>query len=493
MLEMKIKKRLWQVALALLLAAVVGSNFNPLSTQAATTQTDATTQRELTFTNGEVQLSGTLYVPAGEGPFPATVMMHGAGPDTREPYISDAEMLVNHGIAAFIFDKRGTGDSTGNWRRSTLDDLMADGLAAVALLESQAQIDPAKIGILGSSQGAWLAPFMAARSDEIAYLIQVTGSATSLAKQEMWDDGNSLKALGFSDLAIETQMKALHLLYSSRGLIQRGILPLDHLWFVHYDPSLDPATAWPDVQVPALILFGGQDSTVPTADSLQIVQDALAQNGHAASRIVVFPDLAHALGGSSRNQNAAYVALVGGWIHTVTNEAEMPEMPFPDTHAPSTDLRWYGVGASPTPIYATAPFQLPLILVFLLTFVIAIIVSLLPWVKVGGALLRLALGLLGVTNALLLVGLLNAINYLLNADADAASPHVPLRDWLFPLGWLSILLLGLLVYAWQKTRVAGQHVNGQRGVGRSLVVFIAVVAFIFIPFLAYWEVFSGRY
>lgn len=495
--------RLWQLALAFLLTAVVGSSLMPLPIQAATMpaarpQAEAIVVRELAFTNGDVQLSGTLYLPSGAGPFPAAVLMHGAGPDSREPYIPDAEMLVSHGIAAFIFDKRGTGDSTGDWRRSSLDDLMGDGLAAVALLQAQPEIASDKVGLLGVSQGAWLSPFMAARSDAVAFIIQVTGSATSLAAQEMWDDGNSLQELGFSDLAIATQMKALHLLYSSRGLIQRGILPLDHLWFVHYDPTLDPATAWPQVRVPVLSLFGGQDSTVPTVESLQIVQDALAQNGDPQSRVVVFPDLGHALAG--RNQNAEYTALVGGWIQAVTNGpengtgngtgngTEMPPMPFSATYTPPAGLRWYGVGAGTTPFYATAPFQLPLILIFLLTFVVAVAVSLLPWVKLGGTLSRLAMGLLGITNTVLLVGLLNAINFLLNADADAASPPVPLGNWLMPLGWLSVITLGLLAYAWQRTQS-----TRRQGAGRALVIVILVVAVAFIPFLAYWEVFSGRF
>lgn len=450
------------------------------------TANDVTT-RELTFANGDVQLAGTLYLPAGDGPFPAAVIMHGSGPDTRIPYILDAEMLAGGGIAAFIFDKRGTGQSGGDWERASLDDLMGDGLAAVALLQSQPETDPAKVGLVGSSQGAWLAPFMAARSDQVAFFVQITGSATPLANQEMWDDGNSLKALGFSYWAIETTMKASHLLYSSRELIRRGILPLGDMWFVYYDPTLDPANVWPDVQVPALVLYGGKDRTVPTQTSLTIVKQTLVQNGHPASRIVVFPERGHALGGPSRNQDRAYSTLVTGWIKAVTQGQSVPAMPFPDTYTPADGLRWYGIGANPTPWYATAGFHLPLILAFLLAFIIAALASLLPWVKVGGGLPRLVLGLTGVANTFLLAGLLFVIYYLLNADAEAASPVIPLSGWLFPLAWASVILAAGLAYLWRKT-----HGKSGSGFGRAVFTFAMLAAWGFILFLAYWGVFGGR-
>jgi dienelactone hydrolase len=480
-------KLILRLSLGILLVSFCWSSIVPATVHSGARSANDYATRELTFTNGDVQLAGTLYLPEGDGPFPAAVMMAGSGPDSRAEYVPDAEMLSGGGIAAFIFDKRGTGVSTGDWRRSSLDDLMADGLAAIALLQDQPEIDPAKVGIIGSSQGAWLAPFMAARSDQVAFLIQITGSATPLANQEMWDDGNSLKARGFSDRAIRMEMKALHLLYSSRGLIQRGILPLGDLWFVTYDPTLDPADAWPDVDVPALVLYGGKDGTVPTQTSLGIVKEVWAQHGDPASRIVVFPDKGHALGGGSRNQDEAYASLVTGWIEAATNGEPVGTMPFPDSYTPTDNLRWYGVGANPTRWYATVYLQLPVILVFLVAFVAAVVASLLPWVKLGGALPRLVLGLAGAVNTFLLAGLLLAINYLLNADAESASPAVPMGGWLFPLAWTSVVLAVALAYAWIRTRS-----ESGRGFGRAVLTFVALAAWGFILFLAYWGVLGGR-
>jgi len=74
-----------------------------------------------------------------------------------------------------IFDKRGVGASTGDWRVATLEDLAADGAAAVAFLRGQPRINSARIGVHGHSQGATIAPIVAARSS-VAFVI---GSAAA--------------------------------------------------------------------------------------------------------------------------------------------------------------------------------------------------------------------------------------------------------------------------------------------------------------------------
>ncbi|MGD8820874.1 MAG: alpha/beta fold hydrolase [Anaerolineae bacterium] len=447
-------------------------------------------QRDVTFGNGDITLTGTLVLPQGEGPFPAVVILHGSGPETRAPYTPDAEMLVEGGIAALIYDKRGTGGSSGDWRLASLDDLVADGLAAVHFLQDQPEIAADQVGILGSSQGAWLAPFSAARDDGVSFLVQITGSATPLANQEMWGTGNALSGLGFSERAIETAMKAQHLLYSARPLIQRGVLPLGDLWFVYYDPYLDPADAWSQVHVPALVLYGGQDPTVPGRTSLELVRSFWAEQGHPASRIAVFPQASHALGGASRNDNAAYSELVTSWIQAVVQGERIPEVHSSVSDIPAGPLRWYGTGASPTPWYATAGIQLALVLAFLLVSLLAILLSLIPSTGLRlpglGVLPRVVLGLTGIVNLFLVVGLLLIVNYLLNADATSASPIIPLGAVLPPLSIVSLVLALLLVYvtfrAWRS--------RSWSGLVHILYTICAFVALVFVPFLSYWNLFA---
>jgi predicted nucleic acid-binding Zn ribbon protein len=73
-------------------------------------------QREVEFGDGEVSLSGTIVLPASEDPHPGVVIVHGSGPLTRRVPRYMAELFAHRGIAALVYDKRGTGESTGEWR-----------------------------------------------------------------------------------------------------------------------------------------------------------------------------------------------------------------------------------------------------------------------------------------------------------------------------------------------------------------------------------------
>lgn len=77
-------------------------------------------EKEVRFSNGEITLSGTVYLPSKTGPHPAVVFIHGDGPDIREGYRFFAELFARRGIAALIYDKRGTGASTGDWQSHDL-------------------------------------------------------------------------------------------------------------------------------------------------------------------------------------------------------------------------------------------------------------------------------------------------------------------------------------------------------------------------------------
>jgi uncharacterized protein len=108
------------------------------------------TTEDVRFANGAATLAGSLDIAKGPGPFPAVIFLHGAGPEIRwgaSRFFAD--YFARRGIAALIYDKRGTGQSTGDWRTADFNDLAGDTLSAVRLLKNHARIDPKKIGIYG--------------------------------------------------------------------------------------------------------------------------------------------------------------------------------------------------------------------------------------------------------------------------------------------------------------------------------------------------------
>ena len=115
---------------------------------------------EVAVPHGDVVLAGTLTLPGGPGPHPAAVLVTGRGPHDRDetlgphrPFRLLADTLARAGVAVLRTDDRGVGGSTGSLAGATYDDLVGDTLAAVALLRSRPDVDPARVGLIGHSGG----------------------------------------------------------------------------------------------------------------------------------------------------------------------------------------------------------------------------------------------------------------------------------------------------------------------------------------------------
>lgn len=146
---------------------------------------------DVRFSNDDVTLSGTLVLPQSNGPHPAVVFIHGSGPQTREGVKVFAERFVSHGIAGLVYDKRGEGYSTGEFPDdliSSFNDLANDAIAGKLFLEERSDIDSARIGFWSYSQGEWLAPLAATRSNGIAFVVCVGGPKLTVGRTvfELW-------------------------------------------------------------------------------------------------------------------------------------------------------------------------------------------------------------------------------------------------------------------------------------------------------------------
>lgn len=154
------------------------------------------------FANGAVTLSGGLLMPSARerrpGHFPAVVMIPGAGPATfDEPaFRVHANAFVRAGFAVLLFDKRGSGRSTGDLDTSDYDDLAADVAAAVRVLRARPEVAPGKVGLLGRSEGGWVGTQAAGRDPAIAFVIMSSGSAIAPLGQTLFYTRNALRAHG---------------------------------------------------------------------------------------------------------------------------------------------------------------------------------------------------------------------------------------------------------------------------------------------------------
>ena len=304
-------------------------------------------ERDVSFQNGAVELRGTLIVPAAAGRHPAVVFLHGSGPVTREGARPYAEEFAAIGVAGLVFDKRGSGASGGSWTTSSLDDLAGDGLAAIAYLKTQPEIDPARIGFWGVSQAAWVATRATARSGgDVAFMVLISGGGASPRESELFSYEQEFEKAGLTaaELSDARGLVDAYLAFLATGegrpaLVARlaglregrlsplaeqidGILPSDEnrtnwSWVAAWDPAEDTAT----ITCPVLLMFGDRDTSHPTDVSVRKWKDGLKQAGNDAVTLVVFPGAGHGIRmrdgftGKGRPPFAdGYADLMLGWL-----------------------------------------------------------------------------------------------------------------------------------------------------------------------------------
>ncbi|MGH9464530.1 MAG: alpha/beta hydrolase family protein, partial [Thermoanaerobaculia bacterium] len=133
---------------------------------------------EVRVRTGEVELAGTLTLPAGSGPFPAIVLLSGSGAQDRDgailghrPLAVLADALARRGVAALRCDDRGVGGSAGSLGAATTEVLAGDALAAVDFLSARSDIGAGRVGLLGHSEGGLVASLAASRRPEVAFVV----------------------------------------------------------------------------------------------------------------------------------------------------------------------------------------------------------------------------------------------------------------------------------------------------------------------------------
>ena len=145
-------------------------------------------EEEVSYTNQNagVKLAATLTLPASPRPAPAVVLITGSGAQDRDesllghkPFLVLADYLTRQGIAVLRADDRGIGGSTGNTIMATTEDLAGDVAAAVAYLKTRSEIDPRRIGLIGHSEGGIIAPIVASRGDDVAFIVLLAGTGVN--------------------------------------------------------------------------------------------------------------------------------------------------------------------------------------------------------------------------------------------------------------------------------------------------------------------------
>ena len=290
-------------------------------------------EEEVTYRNEKagITLAGTLTYPESGGPFTAVVLVTGSGPQNRDeelfdhkPFMVLADYLTRRGIAVLRYDDRGIGESTGDFDASTTGDFTDDALAGIAYLKTRKEINPAKIGIAGHSEGGMVAPLAATRSSDVAFIVMMAGIGQGFDDIVIQQQTLQYKALGMdeamitlrnswnkrlfgiigSDLDNDAAAKAIRELYASLsaddkqtlGLTAESVeknLPSDLRPWWRYAMGFDAPELLRQVKCPVLAINGTLDTQVPSSLNLPLIEEALETGGNSDYLIMELPGLNH--------------------------------------------------------------------------------------------------------------------------------------------------------------------------------------------------------
>ena len=275
---------------------------------------------EVSFSNpaeAGVTLGGTLSVPPGTGPFPCVVFITGSGQQDRDetifahkPFAVIADDLARRGIASLRCDDRMVGKSKGDVMKATSANFATDIEAAVAFLKTRPEVDKAKIGLIGHSEGGMIAPMVAAKPENgIAFIVLLAGTGVPGDQILLAQAALILKAQGASEASIasnralqeklltlaktESDPKKAREKAASLGITDLAQVNLITLPWMRYFIGYDPAPTLAKVTCPVLALNGSKDLQVPPQQNLPVIEKALKDGGNKDVTTLEIPGLNH--------------------------------------------------------------------------------------------------------------------------------------------------------------------------------------------------------
>ncbi|WP_214110376.1 alpha/beta hydrolase family protein [Acrocarpospora catenulata] len=270
--------------------------------------------------NGE-KLTATIRAPQTPGKHPAMVFVQGSGSGTRDEFISQAEWLARSGIITLAYDKRTVGYSFRSRDFSLLAD---DALNMIQVLRERPDVDQARTGLWGVSEGGWVVPIAAAKSRDVAYAVLVSSPNVSPMRQVAW--------------ALNEQLLRLRAPDGVRDLLTRAMGGVGFN-FLRYDsvPALH------GIHQPTLALYGTMDPSIPFVESTQTLIDALPRSDYTI-RFLAGADHAMRINGGRFVPD--YLPTLANWIQGLPRLPEIrmagatPVQRFQASDVPAAP--WYG-------------------------------------------------------------------------------------------------------------------------------------------------------
>lgn len=284
---------------------------------------------EVTFQSGDAKIAGTLMIPETSALHPAVIIAHNSAGGERHAYWLFASQFVQDGIAVLSYDRRGHGLSTGGEPFNVDTDVLAEDMkAGFAYLQTRPDIDPKGIGLMGFSNGSWVAARAAKDLPDVAFISVSMASGVSQVEAELFRRESVLRAGGVSEENIALAVEALELYYKGsvssfdevdaakfrlmyRALTENEELqnvqgfnilptntPLDEI--LNAGGSLAfmeflPTETYLETDTPISFFVGRLDESIPVGLTKSAMEDVIALRPDADITFVIYPDTLHGM------------------------------------------------------------------------------------------------------------------------------------------------------------------------------------------------------
>ena len=296
---------------------------------------------DVSFESNELKINGTIWYPKNKGN-KAIIILSSSGNADRSASRAEAKLFAQRGFTTFHYDKRGTGNSEGDWQIATIEELVKDDINAIKFFSDKTGISLTNIGIKGSSQGATKIPYVLNELESLEYGVAVSCPGVSLLESDLnyWKNRNAEIIGNEIEAATKFQRKVFEFIAGklSRTDLEKAIdNAKSNSWFANvWVPNLDevqidkkllysPIPYFETTKQPILILQGAKDEIIPK-NSYETISEALIKSDNDNFKTILLEGASHSMyyvGESDfpywSKLHPDYLTTIENWINTVSN------------------------------------------------------------------------------------------------------------------------------------------------------------------------------
>ena len=260
---------------------------------------------EVSFTNGDAVLKGTLTLPNNcDRKTPVLVMVTGSGLQNRDeelfghkPFAVIADAFARAGIATLRYDDRGFGESTGDVVLCTTEDLKNDALAGVKLLRDRFE----RVGVIGHSEGGTIA-LMLAGERQVDFAVSLAGMIVSGAETLLAQNRRAFESAGLPESEVEAFARLLSDTFTAirtraplpsaddydiTDALRKNYaaaLPSFRTPYMEFFLGLDLSASLSGITCPVMALNGTKDTQVQCDRNIAVLKAGLPSNSRSVIR-----------------------------------------------------------------------------------------------------------------------------------------------------------------------------------------------------------------